>query len=39
MIKEDSVISLVGVALLRTSWTTDVAVLGEPCLVLCPEPG
>ncbi len=33
-IREADVHSLVGAALLRTGWTTDLAILAEPCLVI-----
>lgn len=34
VIEEDSVLSLVGAAALRAGWSTNVAVLSEPCLVI-----
>jgi len=36
-IEESDVISLVGMALLRTGWTRDVESLGTPCLVIKPS--
>lgn len=36
-IEESNVISLVGMALLRTGWTRDLESLGTPCLVIKPS--
>lgn len=36
-IQESDVISLIGMALLRTGWTRDVESLGKPCLVIKPS--
>jgi len=36
LIQEEEVLSLVGTAMLRTGWTTDLEILDTPCLVLAP---
>jgi hypothetical protein len=38
LVRADAVVSLVGAALVQTGWSSDVAMLSTPCLVLGPSP-